>query len=348
MLENFGQVPGTPTYTGSVKLNDPIITNIVFNTDKFKIQNYNSYLSFEKNYHADNTKEITWNHIEPISDQEAISKLGSLFNLHSLAVEDILNVNSRSKIDKYNTYTLIKTTYPIYENKELKFYQISFILQDNLLISFADKTPDRFKIIIDRLKQDDSIIRNNNSQYLLFTLLDLIIDNYFLLLKKLDRKIEKLEKEIIYAPTNESIKHIHTLKRLLIRLKGEILSLNEIIKSLLKSNLIEEDYIIYYNNIYDHTTNIIDVVDGYKDSVSSYLDIYLSTLGNRMNEIMKTLSIISTIFIPLSFLTGYFGMNFKDEYSEILKYNNAFTWANLSMLIIPVLLLVYFKYRKWF
>ena len=189
-------------------------------------------------------------------------------------------------------------------------------------------------------------MRKEGNEYLFFALIDYLVDEYFIVLEQIGSEIEELEDEILDNPTKQSIEHVHNLKRTIIELKKSVWPMRELINVLLQSDNIKPQHHIYFKDVHDHVINIIDIIEGYRDSTSSFLDIYLSTLSNRMNEIMKTLSIIATIFIPLSFLTGYFGMNFK--YETILASKDAFYGSNILMLVVPVALLAYFKLRRWF
>ena len=189
-------------------------------------------------------------------------------------------------------------------------------------------------------------MRKEGNEYLFFALIDYLVDEYFVVLEKIGSEIEELEDEILDNPTKQSIEHVHNLKRTIIELKKSVWPMRELINVLLQSDAIKPQHHIYFKDTYDHIINIIDVIEGYRDSTSSFLDIYLSTLSNRMNEIMKTLSIISTIFIPLSFLTGYFGMNFK--YQTVLESQSAYDLSNILMIVVPVALIIYFKLRRWF
>ncbi|MDX1808703.1 MAG: magnesium/cobalt transporter CorA [Sulfurospirillaceae bacterium] len=346
MLEKIGLSPGSTIYTGDIEKENPLISITTFDLQNVDSKNYESIEETLRAYSNISKDTKAWIHIEPISDEEKIAKLCSLFNLHSLVAEDILSVNHRPKVDEYDDYIFVVVKYAVFENHVLNFYQISFVLKGNQVICFADKSPDRFSIIQKRLEKLESRGRKSGSQYLLFALIDLIVDDYFLVLEEISEEIEDLEDEIIYSPTKRSIEHVHLLKRNLTNLKKSIWPMREVINTLMRSDSIEDQYRMFYKDLYDHIIDIIDIIEGYRDSVSGFLDIYLSTLSNRMNEIMKTLSIIATIFIPLSFLTGYFGMNFKAQ--TILESASAYHWTNLSMIAIPLALLGYFKLRKWF
>lgn len=347
MVGKIGLPPGSAIYTGNKKISEPeiriisydasdLITKDKVNQDEL-IQTLNLY-----------DKKISWVHIEPISDQNKIAGIGTQFNLHSLVIEDILSVSHRPKAEEFDDYIFVIIKIARYKNNILNFSQVSFILTKDYLLSFADATDNRFDMITKRLEKSGSRIRKSNSEYLLFALLDYIIDDYFKVLEDIGDEIENLEDEIINNPTKENIQHVHRLKRTLMELKKNAWPMREVLNTLMRSEEIDSKYLIYFRDVYEHVINIMDIIEGHRDSTASFLDIYLSTLSNRMNEIMKTLSIISTIFIPLGFLTGYFGMNFTAMENGVLKTNVSYMYANLAMVTVPVLLLVYFKIRKWF
>ncbi len=345
MTEKVGLSPGTAIYTGDVEVQNPQITVIKYNLNELTTQTCDSESCMQVS--ATPSKKIpVWIHVEPISDQKTIEKFCENFAIHPLVIEDILSVAHRPKIEEFEDYVFVILKYVEYNEDALKFSQVSLVLKDEYLITFADDSPDRFEIIKKRIEKKDSRMRKEGNEYLFFALIDYLIDQYFIVLEKIGEKIEDLEDEIINNPTKQSIQNVHDLKRTLVELKKSVWPMRELINAILQSENIKQQHHIYFKDTYDHVINIIDIIEGYRDSVSGFLDIYLSTLSNRMNEIMKTLSIIATIFIPLSFLTGYFGMNFK--YETFLESQNAYYFSNFLMLIVPVALLLYFKLRKWF
>lgn len=346
MTGKVGLAPGVAIYTGNVKVSIPVIRTVIYNNENIEVTDSQTYEQLQESYKNIDKNRVSWTHIEPISDQDAIAKISSIFELHPLVVEDILSVTHRPKTEEFDEYIFIVMKYAKYSQGELLFSQISFILKDNLLLTFADETTDRFENIKKRLDKQGSRLRKESSQYLLSAIIDYIVDDYFVVLERIGDEIEDLEDEILNNPTQESIEHVHRLKRTLMELKKLIWPTRELINNLIHSDEIDSKCYIYFKDVYEHVINIVDIIEGYRDTMSSFLDIYLSTLSNRMNEIMKTLSIIATIFIPLSFLTGYFGMNFK--YETLLESQNGFYYSNLLMLAVPIVLLSYFKLRKWF
>lgn len=347
MTDTIGLPPGSAIYTGNIQRKKPDIRVISYDDENINITNNVQIdeLGTLLEAYQDRT---SWIHIKPISDQESIAKIGTNLGLHLLIIEDILSIPHRPKAEEFDKYTFIIINSIQYINNSLNFLQISFILTQKNLFSFADTTDDNFENIVNRLETPGSRIRKSDSQYLLITLLDYITDQYFKILEEIGDEIEDLEDEILNEPTKESIQHVHQLKRTLMELKKSVWPMRELTNTLMRSDMINPKYNIFFKDIYDHIINIMDIIEGYRDTTASFLDIYLSTLSNRMNEIMKTLSIISTIFIPMGFITGYFGMNFQAMANDVLKTDTSYFYTNVGMIAIPVVLLLYFKIRKWF
>ena len=298
MTEKVGLAPGSAIYTGSIEKQSPLVSLILYNKNNVQVKKFQNIDELTNDTTELENNSQVWMHVEPISDAESIFKLGLFYSLHPLVIEDILSVKHRPKAEEYDGYIFIIIKYPEYRNKIMYFSQISFILKENILLSFADTTPDRFSNIMKRLEKKDSKIKKESIQYLLLALIDYIVDNYFVILEKVSDEIEDLEDEIINNPTKESIEHIHRLKRTLSEVKKNVWPMRELLNTLINAGTIEQKYHIYYRDVYEHVINIIDIVEGNKDTVSSFLDIYLSTLSNRMNEIMKKVVQFAQIHLP--------------------------------------------------
>jgi magnesium transporter len=232
--------------------------------------------------------------------------------------------------------------------EDIVIEQVSLVLGKNFVISFQEGIKgDIFDPLRDRIRTDKGKIRKMGSDYLAYGLMDAIVDNYFFILEKIGDKIEDLEDELIANPTKETLQIIHKLKRKLIFLRKSVWSLREVINTLVRgdSSLIQDSTDIYFRDIYDHTIQVIDTIETFRDIVSGMLDIYLSSISNKMNEIMKVLTIMSTIFIPLTFLAGIYGMNF--EFMPELKWHWGYPGLWCVMLFTSILMLINFKFRKW-
>jgi len=233
------------------------------------------------------------------------------------------------------------------ESNSIQSEQVSLVLGQNFVISFQEAAGDVFEQIRDRIRNAKGRIRKMSADYLAYALIDAIVDNYFLILEKMGEQIESMEEELIAKPSDKTVRMIHSLKRELIFLRKSVWPLRELISNLEKteSSLITNSTEPYLRDVYDHTIQVIDTVEGFRDMVSGMLDIYLSSISNRMNAVMKVLTIIATIFIPLTFIAGIYGMNFK--YMPELGWKWAYPAVWLIMAIVAIVMLIYFKRKKW-
>jgi magnesium transporter len=292
---------------------------------------------------------VTWINIDGLHQIEILEKIGECYGLHPLVLEDILNTDQRPKMEDYGDYIYIvlKMLDQGNNSNEIVTEQISLILGPNFVFSFQEKEGDVFDPIRERIRNGKGRIRKMGGDYLAYALLDSIVDNYFIILEKLSEKIEYLEEKLITRPTPETLQTIHHIKREMIFLRKAIWPLREVIGGLERneSSLIEESTKIYLRDIYDHTIQTIDTIETFRDMVSGMLDIYLSSVSNRLNSVMKVLTIIATIFMPLTFLAGIYGMNFK--YMPELEWRWGYPAIWLIMIGIGIFMLVYFKKKNW-
>jgi len=297
-----------------------------------------------------NTPTVSWINIDGLHDIELLEKLGKGFEIHPLILEDILSTGQRPKFEDYEKYIFIVLKMISFsgENQSVEVEQVSLILGPNYVISFQERVGDVFDQVRDRIRNAKGRIRKMGPDYLAYSLIDAVVDNYFVILEKLGEKIESMEEEVVGDPTEKTVQQIHTLKREMISLRKSIWPLRELIAGLQKSesSLIKETTDIYLRDVYDHTIQIIDTIESFRDMVSGMLDIYLSSLSNKMNAVMKVLTIIATLFIPLTFVAGIYGMNF--EYMPELKVRWGYGAVWLVMITIAVIMLFYFRRKKWF
>lgn len=293
---------------------------------------------------------VMWIHVDGIHDVEVLEKLGRKFGIHPLVIEDILNTDQRPKIEENDNYLYIvlKKLYHEAEHPdELLPEQVSIILGPNFLISFKEREGTLFSPLRDRIKSCQGRISKEGPDYLAYALIDSIVDGYFIFLESLGEKIETAEDDLVANPSRQTLHAIQTLKREMIFFRKFIWPLREIINYLehTESPLISDSMGIYFRDVYDHTIQVMDTVETYRDMLSSMLDIYLSSISNRMNEIMKVLTIIATIFMPLTFLAGVYGMNFK-HFPEIeWTYGYLFFWALCIAIVLSMM--HYFRKKKW-
>jgi magnesium transporter len=293
---------------------------------------------------------VAWIHIEGIHDTQILEELGTVFGLHPLTLEDILNTDQRPKMEDFceYIYIVLKTFYNhADENNETTSEQISIILGPTFVISFQEKETDIFKPIRERIRAGKGRLRKSGADYLAYSLIDTIVDNYFTILEHLGEKIEIIEESLIKNPSTQTLQAIQHLKREMIFLRKSVWPLRETISSLERTEcqLIQESTGLFLKDIYDHTIQVIDTIETFRDMLSGILDIYLSSISNRMNEIMKVLTIIATIFMPLTFLAGVYGMNFK--YMPELEWHWGYFFILGIMITIAVSMLVYFRKKRW-
>jgi magnesium transporter len=279
---------------------------------------------------------------------DIIEKIGKHFNLHPLVIEDILNIHQRPKIEDFEDHIFIVLKMLTYnkDSHEGESEQVSIILGKNFVLTFQERKRDVFDPVRNRIKNSKSLIRKYGADYLVYALIDVIVDNYFIILEGIGEVLEELEDRVLLNPTSEIVHSIHQLKRNLIVLRKSIWPLREILSTLEKteSDLIKNTS-VYFRDVYDHTIQVIDIIETYRDLVTGMLDIYLSSVSNRMNQIMKVLTIIATIFMPLTFIAGIYGMNFK--YMPELGWKWGYPLVLILMLLIGVNMIIYFRRKKW-
>jgi magnesium transporter len=309
----------------------------------------NQFDRIEECFQFKTTPTVSWINIDGLHDISIIEKAGEHFELHPLILEDTLNTGQRPKCEDYDTCLFVVLKMLSYDDQSasIQSEQVSLILGDNFVISFQEQTGDVFEQIRDRIRNAKGRIRKMGPDYLLYALLDAIVDSYFSILEKLGEKIEVLEEDIFGEPTEKNLKQIHDLKREMVFLRKSVWPLRELISGLQRgeSSFIKETTGIYLRDVYDHTIQVIDTVESFRDTVSGMLDIYLSSISNRMNGVMKVLTIIATIFIPLTFVAGIYGMNFK--YMPELEWKWGYFGVWTVMLIMGICMLVFFRKKKW-
>ena len=292
---------------------------------------------------------VTWINIDGIHQLDIIEKIGEHFNIHPLVLEDIVTTGQRPKMEDFVDYIFLtlKMLHYSEEEKETKAEQVSLILGSNYVISFQENEGDVFDPIRERIRADKGRIRKMRADYLAYALMDAVVDNYFTILEKLGERIEDFEEELVVNPTPETLQAIHRLKREMIFLRKSVWPLREVINRLERweSSLINKSTAIYLRDVYDHTIQVIDAVETFRDMLSGMLDIYLSSVSNRMNEVMKVLTIIATIFIPLTLVAGIYGMNFR--FMPELEEPMGYPMVLLSMLFVGMLMVAYFRKKKW-
>lgn len=292
---------------------------------------------------------VTWINIDGIHEVDVIEKMGQHFDLHPLVLEDILNTGQRPKVEDLEDYlfVVVKMLYHNENEDEINVEQVSLILASNFVVSFQEREGDIFDSIRERIRNAKGRIRKMGSDYLAYALIDAIVDNYFAVLEKIGESVESLEEELMANPAQSTLHEIHKLKRDMIFLRRSVWPLREVISGLERgeSPLVQESTVVYLRDVYDHTIQVIDTVESYRDMISGMLDTYLSSISNRMNEVMKVLTIIATIFIPLTFIAGIYGMNF--QFMPELGWRWGYFGVLCTMGIVCLGMIVYFRRKRW-
>lgn len=337
---------GTPVHTGAEKNKKTKITLFDYNEQSFQekqVKTVDECLLYT------DTPTVTWINVAGIQQVEVIKKIGESFGLHPLLVEDVLNTNHRPKMEDFGEriYIILKMLFFNSKTNKVVTEQVSLVLGPNYVLSFQEREGEIFNQIRERIRSGLGRIRKLGADYLFYALLDSVVDGYFVVMEKLGEKIDFLEEKLVTNPSPVTLKSIHNLKIGMIFLNKSVLPLREAISGLERgeSPLIKEYTGIYLRDVYEHTIHVIDTIDTYRDMATGMLDIYLSSVNIRISEVMKVLTIIATIFIPLTFIVGVYGMNFK--YMPELEWRWGYPAIWLVMIIIVVLMGIYFKRRKW-
>ena len=293
-------------------------------------------------------EQVNWINLDGLGNLETIEKLQAHFSLHSLLIDDVLS-EQRPKAEEFDDYFFftLKMLYRIDQNS-IDYEQISFVLGKNFLISFQEKEGDLFDGFRERIRLDQGKVRKKQSDYLLYRLIDIIVDNYYNVLDRVGDLIEEIEDNAYENPSNQTFSEIQFLKKELIFLRKALYPLREALGKVVKgeSGFICDETLRYFSDVYDHVAHLIDSLDTYKDLTSSLLDIHINAMNTRMNEVMKVLTVISTIFMPLTFIVGVYGMNFK--YLPELNWRYGYSGVWIVMTLIVIGMLMFFRRKKWF
>ncbi len=342
-----GRESGSLVHVGERKVESARITIIDYDAEKFLEKEAGTP---EECFEFRDTATVTWINIDGVHDAEVIDKLGGRFGLHPLILEDIMNTDQRPKFEDLGDALYVVLRMIDFDGKgpKIESEQLSLVVGPNFVLSFQERPGDMFDPVRERIRKGKGRIRKLGPDYLAYALMDSVVDQYFVVLEKLGERIETLEEELIADPRTSTLHEIHGLKRETLFLRKSIWPVREVIAGLerAESALIKESTGIFLRDVYDHTIQVVDNVETFRDMLSNMLETYLSSLSNRMNQVMKVLTIIATIFIPLTFIAGVYGMNFKNMPELEWRWGYAFIW--IVMIAAGAAMVVYFKRKKWF
>jgi magnesium transporter len=341
-----GLSPGSLVYVGEKNYEKTIIELMDYNSEKIEekiIKKVENCFKFKK------TKTNTWINVIGLHDEDIVEAIGNHYGIHPLVLEDILHTEQRPKIEFFDEHIFIVMKIMTYNKKDKKidYEQLSLILGKNFVITFKEEKSDIFEPLKKRIRDKASKIRQMQSDDLTHSIMDIVIDNYYAILEQYGEDIEVYEDELMIEPLTKTLNEVYTLKRELLFLRKSVFPLKDVITKLERSesNLIDEKTKFYLKDVYDHVYQVIETVDTQRDLVIGLLDLYNSRVSHRMNEVIKVLTIISTIFIPLTFIAGVYGMNFKNL--PELNWGFGYYFVLILMLCIGIGMLIFFKRKKW-
>ncbi|GHA31551.1 magnesium transport protein CorA [Salinimicrobium marinum] len=342
----LNQAPGTVTYVGRKENTETILEVIDYNADSYE---RHSNQTPEAAFKFEEETKTTWININGLSKTKEIEKLGKYFELHPLIIEDIVNTNQRPKIDEYQDYFFIVAKMLYYKDDgELENEHISIVLGKDYVLTFQEAGGDVFDGVRERLSARKGRIRSRGADYLMYALLDAIVDHYFVVVEEMSDKIENMEEQLLSAqPSDEITFEIQELKRTMLRIRRAVFPLREVVSRLEKVNseLIQEQTVNYIKDLFDHIIQVSENIDIYREMSWGLMDMYMTTINNKMNEVMKVLTIMASIFIPLTFIAGIYGMNFEYMPELQWKYSYFVLWG--VMFVLFLLMIFFFKKKKW-
>jgi magnesium transporter len=343
--KKLGSPPGTLEFVGEKR--EEKVTLTVWDFDKEVVERIEPQ-TVEECFHYRDTPRVSWINVDGLHDTELLGKLGQHYGLHPLVLEDIAHTRQRPKVEDYGDYMYIVVRMLDYDAdaRKLASEQLSLVLGHGYLLTFQERRGDVFDAVRERINKG-ARQKLSNCDYLAYSLLDAVVDRYFVILEAFGEDIEGLEDALVDTPTSELLDTIHDLKRELILLRKSVWPLREVVNSLERSDsdLIRKETKIYLRDLYDHTIQVIEGVESYRDVASGMQDLYLSSVSNKMNEVMKVLTIIATVFIPLSFLAGVYGMNFVHMPELAWRWSYPLFW--LCAIGVGGSMIAYFRRKGW-
>jgi magnesium transporter len=342
-----GLPPGTLIHIGERRTEATEITVIDYDAEQFSerpVERVEDCLPFKE------TATVTWINVNGVHAADVLERIGKGFDLHPLLLEDVTNTLQRPKVDDYEDHLFIvlkMLRYDDEEDGELHAEQVSLVMGPTYVISFQESPGDVFEVIRERIRKAKGRVRKMGADYLAYCLVDAIVDGYYAMLERIATEVENLEDEVVTNPTPRDLANIHNLKGTAVLLRRFIWPLRDVIGSLTRggSPLIRESTLPYLRDVYDHTVQVIDTVETFREMISGLQDLYLSSVSNRMNEIMKVLTIMASIFIPLTFIAGIYGMNF--DHMPELKWHWGYFAVLAIMVAIVLSMILFFRRKRW-
>lgn len=340
-----GLPPGSLVHIGSPKSAPATVSLYRYSADLFE---EHCRISVEEVAHALPRDGVKWIEVDGIHDVELVRDIGRLFKIHSLILEDIVNTNQRPKKEDFDDlcYVVVKML-RVKTDTLIEIEQVSFILTNNVLISFQEGAPDVFEPVRQRLRNSQSKLKRFGPDALLYALIDSIVDHYFIVLEIVGESLEALEKELVSSASPKTLPKIYDAKRCILSFRRATWPLREVLSAVNRgdSPFIQKETLLYFRDIYDHVVEILDMIESSRDISSSMIDVYLSSVSNKLNDVMRVLTVITTIFMPLSFIAGVYGMNF--QHMPELHWRYGYPAVLFIMFLIALGMARSFRRRGW-
>ncbi len=345
--DKSGLPPGTLVHVGAPKAEEPTITAMVYDASRLLEEELET---IGEVFPLSDAPTVTWINVDGIHQVEIVEELGQRLGLHPLVLEDILNPEQRPKMEDLGDYLYMVVKMLDWDDArgEMTTEQMSVLVGENYVVSLQEHPGgDVLDPIRLRIREAKGSIREKGPDYLGYSILDGVVDRYFGVLEALGEKVEDLEEELVAHPTPDTLQALHDLRRQMIFMRKAVWPLREVVGGLERggSRLVKDSTHVYLRDVYDHTVQVMDAVETLRDMLSGMLDIYLSSISNRMNEVMKVLTVFASIFIPLTFIAGVYGMNFA--HMPELSWWWAYPSLWVVMVAIAVTMLVYFRRKRW-
>ena len=345
--EKWGLPPGSLIHVGEILEAETKISVIDYskdNVEELRVRSIDEILKYKE------SDSITWVVVEGLTDVDTVERIGAMFGIHQLVLEDILNTHQRPKFEEFDNYLYIvlKSVQSEDEQFSVSYEQVSLLVLRNMVIAFKEETDNLFHPVLQQILTSKGRFRTLGADYLTYAILDAVVDQNFILMDSLDDAVTSLEDSLLASePTPDTLNTIQRLKREIVSIRRHVSPVRELMAGMLRSEseLIQEKTHIYLRDVADHTIRVIESIESYRDILSGLLDIYISSVSNKMNEVMKVLTVFASIFIPLTFLAGIYGMNF--EYMPELKWKWAYPTLWTAFIAIPLVLIAYFRRKKW-
>jgi magnesium transporter len=348
-----GASPGTVVHTGPRRVETVIYECFEYGDGAFREQHPADVLEC---FPFAPPPHITWVNVDGLHEVDRLRAIGERAGLHALVVEDVASTGQRPKVEDYDSQLYIVLRMLSYndDHQVIEEEQLSLVLGPGFLLSFQEQPGDAFDAVRERLRNGKGSLRSRGADYLAYALIDAVVDHFFVVLEKLADRLEEVETEVIERPTPSSINRIHQLKRELLVMRKAVRPLRDVLNTMIRDDcaLVTAPTRLFLRDAYDHTVQVIDTMETMRDLVSGLMDLYLSSVSNRMNEVMKVLTIIATLFIPLTFIAGIYGMNFDPDTSPMnmpeLRWYWGYPFSLLLMGVTAAGLIAFFKRKGWF